>query len=354
MTLQNVQTLRLVLGAWTAVAFAYAAAWPMYFIMPVFTVMFLSMPIPWFGWKMAGQLLFRLAFSLLVGLSISEFLLDFPLICIPVYGLLLFFIYYNDTPSAPPMAILFMTLGITIVPVMGLQSPLGSHVISAGLFLNMALGLIFTWLFHGLIPNSMAKLSPAPLVKKSAAPPPIPVPVLKQERARLAFVSTLVALLAITIFFSLNLSQYALAMIQICFMAGSPGTNSSIQAMKGNALATCIGGIAIIIAFNLLVAVPAFSFLLAVTLYFSFLFGRQIFSGKPLAKAFGSGFITFLVLLGSSTGVDQVASANFHLRIAQILFAGLFSVAALILVEHLLRPGRKLRFFPLPFPLIKK
>jgi len=343
MTLQNVQTLRLVMGTWTAVALAYAAAWPMYFIMPVFTVMFLSMPIPWFGWKMAGQLLFRLAFSLMVGLVISEFLLDFPLICIPVYGLLLFFIYYNDTPSAPPMAILFMTLGITIVPVMGLQSSLGSHVISAGLLFNMALGLIFTWLFHGLIPNSMAKLSPAPQVKKPTALAPVSVP--KQERARLAFVSTLVALLAITIFFSLNLSQYALAMIQICFMAGSPGTNSSIQAMKGNALATCIGGIAIIIAFNLLVAVPAYSFLMAVTLYFSFLFGQQIFSGKPLAKAFASGFITFLVLLGSSTGIDQVASTNFYLRIAQILFAGLFSVAALILVEHLLRPGRKFRFF---------
>ncbi len=354
MTLQSIQILRLALGSWAAVGLAYAAAWPMYFIMPVFTTAFLSMPIPWFGWKMAGQLLYRLAFSLLIGLIISEVLLDFPFLCILVYGLLFFFIYYHDTPSAPPMAVLFMTLGITIVPIMGLQSSLGSHIIATGLFFNMALGLILTWLFHGLFPNSMAKFPASGPVQKPPVPALAQAVVPKQERARLAFVSTLVALLAIVIFFSLNLSQYTLAMIQICFMASSPGTNSSIQAMKGNALATVIGGIAIIIAFNLLVAVPAYSFLLTVTLYFSFLFARQIFSGKPLAKAFGSGFITFLVLLGSSTGVDQVASANFYLRIAQILFAGLFSVAALILVEHLLRPGRKFRFFPLPFPLIKK
>jgi len=339
MTLQSIQILRLALGAWAAVGLAYAVAWPMYFIMPVFTTAFLSMPIPWFGWKMAGQLLYRLAFSLIIGLIISEVLLDFPLLCILVYALLFFFIYYHDTPSAPPMAVLFMTLGITIVPIM---------------VFNMALGLILTWLFHGLFPNSMAKVSAGGPVQKPPAPALAPAVVPKQERARLAFVSTLVALLAIVIFFSLNLNQYTLAMIQICFMAGSPGTNSSIQAMKGNALATVIGGIAIIIAFNLLVAVPAYSFLLTVTLCFSSLFARQIFSGKPMAKAFGSGFITFLVLLGSSTGVDQVASTNFYLRIAQILFAGLFSVVALILIEHLLRPDRKFRFFSLPFPLIKK
>ena len=271
MTLQTIQTMRLALGVWVAVAIAYAAAWPLYFIMPLFACAFLSIPMPWFGWKMASQLLYRLAIGLLLGLAISEVLLSYPIICILVYGLLFFTIYYHDTPTAPPMAVLFMTLGITLVPIMGLQGSMASYVIAIGLFCNMALGLVFAWLFHGLLPNSMAQASPLAAPKKPTLLAPVP----QQERTRLALVSTLVALTAITVFFSLNLSQYTLAMINICFMAGTPSTNASIQAMRESALATVIGGLAIIVAFNLLVAVPTYSFLLAITLFFSLQFSAD-------------------------------------------------------------------------------
>jgi hypothetical protein len=50
------------------------------------------------------------------------------------------------------------------------------------------------------------------------------------------------------------------------------------------------------------------------------------------------GLTTFPALLGSSTGVDKTAAGDFYLRIAQILFAGLFTIYALMIVEHLLRP----------------
>ncbi|MCD6389528.1 MAG: hypothetical protein J7L69_08950 [Desulfobulbaceae bacterium] len=111
--------------------------------------------------------------------------------------------------------------------------------------------------------------------------------------------------------------------------------------MKGNAIACLIGGAAIIIAYNLLAAVPSYLFLVALVLCFSLLFSRQIYGGGAMAKAFMSGLTTFLVLLGSSTIADTSASANFYLRIAQILFAGLFAVAGLIIVEHLLRPRKR-------------
>ncbi len=44
-------------------------------------------------------------------------------------------------------------------------------------------------------------------------------------------------------------------------------------------------------------------------------------------------------LISTSTMSDTSASTKFYLRIAQILFTGLFVVAGLILVERLLRPG---------------
>lgn len=324
------------IGLTTAVAVSYGIAWPLFFVTPIFASIFLLFPV-WIGWKMALQLIGRLVFSLLIGLVISEYLLDFPLLCILIVGLLLFYIYYNDTPAAPPMATLFMTIGVIMVPIMGLSGAELSHLIAIGLWFNMACGLFFAWVFHRLIPDSLVEQEAGAPVAK---PPPQPQPT-PEERVRLALISTVVALTAVVLFFSLNLAQYSLAMLYICFMAGTPSTVASFQVMKANSLATCIGGVAIIVAFNLLVAVPTYLFLLVVVLLFTFLFAVKIFSGGAHAAAFTSGLTTFLVLLGSSTGVDKVASTNFYLRIAQVLFAGLFTVIALRVVEHVLRPRKK-------------
>ena len=337
MSLQTVQTLRMAFGVWAAIAVAYGVAWQLSFMAPLFTTIFLVFPV-WIGWKMAVQLILRLAVSLLLGLLISELLLDFPVICILVYGLLLFFIYYKDTPLAPPFAAMFMTLGITIVPMMGLAGAGLPQFIAMAFLVNLGLGLFFAWLFHTIMPNSLARQPSQMQAGKKPPPPSLPP---REERIRQALTSTIVALSAIVIFFSFNLIAYTFAMIQICFMVGSPNANASVQALKDNAIACTIGGLAIIIVFNLLVAVPTYPFLLILTLLCTLFFSRKVFSGTGMSKAYMSGLVTFLVLLGTSTMVDKVAATNFYLRIAQILFAGLFSTGGLLLVGHLLRSRRK-------------
>jgi len=334
-SLENLRCGRLAIGVTTAVAIGYGVGWQLSFLAPIFTVMFLASPA-WLTWNNAVKILVLLGMSLLAGVMISEFLLNYPLVCIPVYGLLLFLIYYNDTPSSPPLVSLFMTLGITMIPIMSFSGAGVAHVVALFLMINMAVGMFIAWIFHTLIPDTVSE------PRKASAPPPPPAEVTtvaEPERIRLAMVSTIVALSAVIIFFALNLAQYALAMFYICVMAGTPNQNASVRAMKANSLATLIGGVAAIIAFNLLVAVPTYLFLLTLTLCFALFFGRKIYQGGPQAAAYGSGLTTFLVLLGSSTGVDKSAAGDFYLRIAQILFAGLFTIYALMLVEHLLRPG---------------
>ncbi|WP_319549034.1 DUF2955 domain-containing protein [Desulfogranum marinum] len=337
MNVTTVKIVRMTAGLTAAVAVSYGIAWPLSFVTPIFAAIFLLFPV-WIGWEMAVQLIGRLVFSLFIGLIISEYLLVFPLLCILILGILLFYIYYNDTPAAPPMATLFMTIGVIMVPIMGLSGAQLSHMIAIGLLFNMTCGLFFAWLFHRLIPDSLAAQKAG---GPAAAKPPPPPETTPEERARLALTSTLVALSAVAFFFSFNLAQYALAMLYICLMAGTPSTVASFQVMKANSLATCIGGAAMIVAFNLLVAVPTYMFLLLVVCLFAYLFSVKIFTGGAHAAAFTSGLTTFLVLLGSSTGVDKEASINFYLRIAQVLFAGLFTIVALRVVDHILRPKRK-------------
>ena len=330
MTLANVRALRLSIGVTTSVALCYGVNWPLAYMAPLFVAMFLSMPLPWIGWKNALAIVRRLGIGLLLGLVVSEYFVQRPLVCVPLYALIFFYIFYNDA-KAPPLSTIFMTMGVAMVPIIGLQAATASHMIAVYLLVNMLTGLVFMWLFHMLMPNSMAKVDPnAPKPQRPAAKP-IPS---REERARLAIVSTIVATSAILIFYSFNLVQYSLAMIYICMMAGSPNTNASIKVMTANTKACLIGGVAVIIAFNLLVAVPQFWFLLILCFAIALIFSRKIMEGKPSSAAWSSGFTTFLILLGSSTGGDSSASSSFYLRIAQVLFAGLFCILAIVVIEH--------------------
>ena len=337
MTLQTLRIFRLALGITTVVAISYGVGWPLSYLAPILCVLFLALP-GWISWPAALKVFLLLAVALLIGVVISEFLLQFPLLCVPLYVLLFFLIYYSSKPGGTPLVPLFMTMGITMIPIISFNGTMVSNLVAMMLLFNMAVGLFFAWLFHSLLPDSLAR-DPAVKMGKplQAAAPPVP----EQERIRLALVSTIVASTAVILFFALNLSQYALAMLFICIMAGTPDQNASVKFIKGNALATVIGGVAVIIAYNLLVAAPNYLFLIFLVLLFSLLFCERIYSGSPLAPAFKSGFTTFLVLLGSSTGGSDAASSDFYLRIAQILFAGLFTILGLVVVEHLLRPRAK-------------
>ncbi|MCZ6829911.1 MAG: hypothetical protein O7F73_10060 [Gammaproteobacteria bacterium] len=66
------------------------------------------------------------------------------------------------------------------------------------------------------------------------------------------------------------------------------------------------------------------------------LFGREIFSRKPTAPLYGTAFTTVLILIGTGTGAfGDEASSKFVTRIAQILLAVCYLVAALSLLQNL-------------------
>lgn len=337
MSLRTLRICRLSIGITAAVAFAYGSGWPLAYLLPILTVLFLARTA-WMGLNGALIVLALLAVALLIGVLISNFLLQFPLFCLPFYMLLFFLIYYHGAAASTPMIPIFMTLGVTMIPIVSFSGVMVSHLVAFLLLWYMALALLFAWLFHSLLPDTLVKESEEVTM---VTPPPKAVITNEQERGRLALTSTIVASTAVIVFFALNLTDYALAMLFICIMAGNPNQNASLQFMKANTISAFIGGVAVIVAYNLLVAVPTYPFLIALVLLFSLLFSTRIYSDSPWAPAFQSGFTTFLILLGSSTSTTDSATVDFYLRIGQILFAGVFTVLSLTVVEHLLRPRSK-------------
>lgn len=337
MSLRTLRICRLSIGITAVAALAYGSGWPLAYLLPILTVMFLAKK-GWIGLNGALTVLLLLAVSLLIGVFISNFLLQFPLFCLPFYLLLFFLIYYHGAAAATPMLPFFMTLGVTMIPIVSFSGVLVSHLVAFLLLWYMALAMLFAWLFHTLLPDSLTRETEYIPASKAA---PRPALISDKERGRLALTSTIVASTAVILFFALNLTEYALAMLLICIMAGNPNQNASIQFVKGNAISALIGGAAVIVAYNLLGAAPTYPFLIALVLLFSLIFSARIYSDSPWAPAFQSGFTTFLILLGSSTSSADSATVDFYLRIGQILFAGIFTVLGLTVVEHLLRPRSK-------------
>jgi hypothetical protein len=68
---------------------------------------------------------------------------------------------------------------------------------------------------------------------------------------------------------SLYLVQLALAMLLIYITAGTSNQNTSSSVVKANSIAAFIGGIAAIVDFNLLVAVPTCLFLIVLNFCFT-------------------------------------------------------------------------------------
>jgi len=96
------------------------------------------------------------------------------------------------------------------------------------------------------------------------------------------------------------------------------------------------GGLVAVIFYQLLLVSPTYLFAVCGFFALALLFGRQLFSDKPLAPLYGSAFSTVLILIGTGTSeYSGEADANFYVRILQITFAVCYVIGALSLLQSL-------------------
>jgi hypothetical protein len=102
-----------------------------------------------------------------------------------------------------------------------------------------------------------------------------------------------------------------------------------------------LGGIAALVVYWLLVAVPEFHFFVVLMLFVALVFGRGIFSEHPLAKYLTSALIVVLVLIGGSTGEGKDIVEKLVTRILLISAAVIYIVSAFAVLERFVfRPTR--------------
>ncbi len=329
--LRSARIVRFGLGVALAMAIAFGFDWPLQFLLPVLTAALLGSRQPAPTLREGFHSIVAIAAAFGLGLVFSLFALAYPLVYVPTLGLVLFHIYYLVNRGGAAFFAIMLLIAVLLLPLMAQQVDALAMGLAAGFAGSAALAVGVQWLAHGIVPDH-------PEAHPSAKGPGGFQSGYSAAATHNAIKSTLVVLPVATVFIAAHWSSQALVIIFIAVYSVAPVLRISKHATLMKFLANVLGGCAALVFYWLLVAVPEYYFLIALSLLSALLFGAVMFSDKPSAPYYSSAFSTLLVLISTSMGEGADFGANFWIRVALVAIAGLYVVGALSVLEHIWPP----------------
>lgn len=276
---------------------------------------------------------FLLILTLITGTAVifSELFLEYAMVFLPLLLLSLLWVYYTD--KIPMMVKLFSLVSMVIIPFVSINSAaIGSYVASRLVF-NAFMAVILSQLVFMVFPLCSADI---PFEKKKEE-------VKKQtEKERYNYAVRIIVILlpVLLLFYMFNLSSSILILTFIAILSMSPAlANPKVGLVL--IVANILGGLFGILAYKLLVIVPNFTFMLLVVFVIGMFFGSRLFSDSKYAAIFGSGFSTFLLILGSVTSSDAEAGSEVWSRVIQISIAVIYVVIAFNILNRIMETKKK-------------
>ena len=314
----------------------------MSFIAPVITMFILALPFP--APKLKSGLGFIAIFmvALYAGLLLLPALLDYPLVGLILLVLALFWSFYFTAKGGSAVIGSLATVGIALSTAVGSVSVDATLAIVSGLSLNTAIGVVFVWIAHALVPDSLANVEqPSPAAK----PPPKPEPDL--DEARWSAFRSLLIVFPVALWFMLSSAStsYVPVMIKVASMGQQATNDAAKHAGKSLLQSTLIGGAGAIIGWNVLKFVPTLSMYTLIIALGALVLGPRIFQGRamhPEAGTWSYGYLTMIVILGPAV-MDSMGGSSadtaFWSRLLMFALATLYGMAAVYIVDAF-RPAR--------------
>ncbi len=326
---QQTRTLRYAIGVTIASALAFAIEWPLSFLFPVLSAVFLALPMPkptlHQGLRNARDSLFAFA----VGFIFAQFILPFPIIYVPLLALALFHTYYYLNRGGSFWLVLMLLLCLLLMPVLaGVHELLAIGVVQ-GLVGSSWLTIALVWLAHYLVPDAPAGSVAPPAARKS----PGYQLFFSAPAAAAALKSSIVVLPVAIIFIANNWASQLLVLVFIAIFSLSPDLNKGKEAGWNSIKSTLIGGAAACFFYWALVAVPEYHFLILLMFFASLSFGAAINAGTAIAKYLPSAMVAMIVLVNSSLAEGSSFSEVLLLRILFISMAAIYVVTALKMLD---------------------
>lgn len=344
----SVRILRLALGTSLALWLSQAYAWDMSFIAPVLALFLLSLPLPAPTFAKGAGFVVVLFASLCAGLLLLPFIMYYRWAGVLLLGLALFWTFYFTARGGSAVLGTLATVGIALATAVGTVSIDAVLAAIKGVGFGAVVALLFVWIAHALLPDSLAgrPQGPAP-PRPAAAAEPDPV------EARQSALRSLAIVLPVALWFLLSSasSAYAPVMIKVASMGQQATNEGTRQAGRSLILSTLIGGVGAIIGWQVLQIYPSLSIYALLVALAALMMGGRIFEGAgmhPQAATWSYAYLTMIVILApavldSATGA--AAGVKFVDRLVMFAGATLYAVAAVYVVDAFSasarrRPGR--------------
>ncbi|GMQ90108.1 MAG: hypothetical protein BMS9Abin10_0457 [Gammaproteobacteria bacterium] len=324
--LRTARIVRFSVGVTTATAIAFGFNWPLFFLTPLFTAVFLALPLPAPTLKQGLHYIIDVFAAFALGLVFTLFLLPYPLVYVPALGLVLFQIYYLANRGGPVFLVLMSLVAVLILPMLGMAYEALAIVFVLYFAWSAVLAIVFVILAHGLFPDPPSQ---HPALRRGSFQPGY-----SREAALTALKSTVAILPIAILFIASNWTGQILIMVFAAIFSLSPELSKGKGAALKSLTSTLIGGFAAVVFFYLIVAVPEFHFFIALMLLTTLLFGSGIFSDKPLAKYLSSAVTALIVLIGGSMGENVSITDKFAIRVVLTGAAVLYVVGVLTVLDH--------------------
>ena len=225
-----------------------------------------------------------------------------------------------------------MTVGLTLVVTIGSVSIEALMALIPGLARGAIFGMLFVWIAHALMPDPPRE---GPL----AARPTAPKPDLAEAR-RSAWRSMLITFpVALVFLFSSASPAYTVVMIKVASMGQQANTDKSREMGRSLLESALWGGIAAIIAWQLLSIWPSLTLYTLLIGLAGLLFGPRIFLGPAVHPRFAMwsyAFLTMIVVLAPAvldTQGSEGAGSAFYTRLFMFVLIAIYGSVAVAVFD---------------------
>ncbi len=336
----SVRILRLALGTALSMLFSQVVNWPMSFIAPVLTMFILALPMPVMNLSSGAKFILVFVISIYAGLIFLPFMLNQRVVGLLLLGLALYHTFYFTARGGSAVVGAFATVGLTLVTAIGTVSTDAVLAVSGGVAVGAFVGVVFVWIAHAILPDSLARVDVAPA--KTPQPPPEKPDL---EDARRSAFRSLAVVMPVILWFMLSSASasYVGFMIKVASMGQQAGIDQTKQVARSLLISTVIGGVAAIIGWQILSITPSLTIYILLIGLAGLIMGPRIFGGAgmhPAGATWSYGYLTMIVVLAPAVLDSQSgapAGAAFWTRLQMFIWATIYGTGAVFLFDTLWR-----------------
>lgn len=324
---EDTPVLRCVFGVTLALVVATTLGYLVPHITAIFVLMFLEPNKKPLGLKKEIGIVLGLSLLGYFGVIVGKYLIDYPLVILPLLGLIIYWSFrFIKIPE--PIRLLFLILAV-LIPFISLKANLLGSVVLTALLLNLIIALVVIRIAFFLFPITTQE-DKSIIKKRSIAYKNI-------NLDKLAFNGLLVIFPIVFLFYLFNANIAILTLVFAVLLSFDPFI---YQSKKGAALifANVFGGLAGILAYNILVIAPSYVLYIFLIISVAFYFVINLYSGKKTAPIFKISFNTFFVVMGVISTSTNEAGNTIWERVIQIGLAILYVIIAFKIVNTLNNP----------------